>query len=153
MKITDAFLGEHGLLNTQMQNLEQDAAESAARRAGFRGRVEMLLVALRSHADLEEELLLSRLEPHFGEQNSIVAILRKQHEEIEVSLERILETESPASSRELLRRVLDLVRDHFSREEQDFFPAALELLGDDVLLQAGDQWANRRGVILRQSDS
>ncbi len=151
MRVIEAFLGEHGLLNAQIQHLEQQATESGVRRTDFRGQAEMLLAALRSHADLEEELLLSRLELHLGEHNSIVAVLRKQHEEIEVSLERILESDSPDGVLQLLQRVFDLVRDHFPREAQHFFPAAIEWLGNDVLLQLGDQWADRRGVILRQA--
>ena len=147
MKITDALLGEHGVFYGLMRHVEEaaplwdDTSETRAAAA-------MLVSVLKTHADLEDEILFHLLEPDLGKQNSILSILRIQHEEIEVTLAKVIETELAARARELLLCTLDLIRDHFEREERDLFPEAERLLGPDRLIRLGAQWAERRGVRL-----
>ncbi|MBI2821945.1 MAG: hemerythrin domain-containing protein [Acidobacteria bacterium] len=151
MKITDALLGEHAVFNVQFNHLQREGS-GAHRFDEFRGQAGMLLAALQSHADLEDELLLTPMEPHLGTQNSLVSILRSQHEEIEVTLAKVLEAGHPVRAAELLLRVTDLLRDHFEREEQVLYPSAEKLLGGDSLTRLGQEWSQRRGVALAPRD-
>ena len=147
MKITDALLGEHGVFYGLMRHVEETAPLWEDTRE-TRAAAAMLVSVLKTHADLEDEILFHLLEPDLGTQNSILSILRIQHEEIEVTLAKVLETDLPRRARELLLRTLDLIRDHFEREERDLFPAAERLLDSDQLIRLGAQWAECRGVRL-----
>jgi len=74
MKITDAFLGEHGVFYAQFSHLEQTVPNTAAL-GEVQAQAALLTAALETHAHLEEELLFSTLEPHLG-QGGPLAVMR-----------------------------------------------------------------------------
>ncbi|MBI4456696.1 MAG: hemerythrin domain-containing protein [Acidobacteria bacterium] len=80
-------------------------------------------------------------------------MLRAQHEEMEVTLAKLLETDRLYTVQDLLLRVMDLMADHFAREEEVLYPAAERLLGEGALTELGTRWAERRGVTVRTSQS
>lgn len=143
MNITHLLLGEHAVFYDLLRHLEEVVPGSDEVQR-IRAMVAMLVAALKRHADLEEEILFQPLEEELGKHNSILSILRTQHEEIEVSLARLLETEHPGRACQMLSRVQDLIRDHFSREEGLLYPAAERLLDEDTLTRMGVRWAEER---------
>lgn len=144
MKITDALLGEHGVLYRLLDYCEKSARswDLEAVRVGAGA----LDKALKSHAEVEEELLFQNLDAHFPGGMGPLAVMREEHEEIEASVERARVTDDVEEARRLLPRIAVVAQEHFAKEEQVLFPMALQLLGEDKLEELGDRWAERRGV-------
>ncbi len=146
MKITDAFLGEHAVFYAQFKYLEQSipAADALAQ---VKSQGAMLAAALASHAQLEEELLFTTVEPHIGALGPL-AVMRMEHEQIEGALERLPAVQDLEEARALLLQVVENARAHFAKEEQTLYPTAIQALDAAALAQLGTQWAARRAVIL-----
>lgn len=147
MKITEALLGEHGVLYAQFDHLEQGvlAAETPAQ---VHAQAALLRAAIESHAGLEDELLFIALEPYLGTQTGPLAVMRMEHDEIERILARVLDSRGLTEARNLLLRVVQLAREHFAKEEQVLYPMAEQVLNEDTLTQQGRLWAERRHVSL-----
>jgi len=146
MKITDAFLGEHGVFYAQFSHLEQTVPNTAAL-GEVQAQAALLTAALETHAHLEEELLFSTLEPHLG-QGGPLAVMRMEHQEIEGGLARLPGLGELAPARQLLLRVVQVARDHFAKEEQVLYPIAHQALGEAKLEELGARWAAQREVIV-----
>jgi len=144
MKITDAFLGEHGVFYAQFSHLEEvlpfsEAVEEVHAQAA------LLTAALATHARLEEDVLFTSLDPHLGPMGPL-ALMRAEHNEIEGTLARIPEVKDLVEARGLLLHALQVARQHFAKEEQVLFPMANQILGEETLTRLGTQWAERRSV-------
>ena len=144
MKITDAFLGEHGVFYAQFSHLEEvlplsEAVEEVHAQAA------LLTAALATHARLEEDVLFTSLDPHLGPMGPL-AVMRAEHNEIEGTLARIPEVKDLVEARGLLLHALQVARQHFAKEEQVLFPMANQILGEETLTRLGTQWAERRSV-------
>ena len=146
MKITDALLGEHAIFYTQFDYLEQ-AIPAINSVAQVKSLGAMLAAALASHAQLEEELLFTTLEPHIGSMGPL-AVMRMEHDEIESSLERRPAIQEVDQVRELLLKVVKVAREHFPKEEQVLYPLANKTLSAETLIDLGAQWAARRAIFL-----
>jgi hemerythrin-like domain-containing protein len=107
----------------------------------------MLAAALASHAQLEEELLFTTLEPHIGSMGPL-AVMRLEHEKIEAGLERLPTVEDLGQTQELLLQVVTVAREHFAKEERVLYPMATKALSAETLANLGAQWATRRAVSL-----
>ncbi len=147
MKITDAFLGEHAVFYAQFDHMEQ-MIPIAASVAQVKTQGAMLKSALAGHAQLEEELLFKNLESHIGPMGPL-AVMRAEHDEIERSLESLPGTQDLAQAQALLLKVIEVARNHFSKEEQVLYPMALQTLTPETLSDLGSQWAERRSVNLK----
>lgn len=145
MKITDALLGEHGVLYRLLDYCAENAHgwDLATVRAGA-GALEK---ALASHAGIENELLFQPLEPYFPGGGPL-EVMRAEHDEIEGSVGRALTVDDLDEARRLLVVIADLARDHFAKEEQVLFPMAQQFLGDDKLTEIGERWGEQRQVTL-----
>lgn len=141
MKITDAFLGEHGVFYPQLAELERAESGSAG---ATRHQAQLLAAGLASHARIEEELLFVRLDEHLDPEAGPLAVMRLEHEEVEALLARLQEVGSPEEARSLAARLVAVAREHFAKEEQILFPMAEHLLGEEELLRLGREWAARR---------
>lgn len=167
MKITDALLGEHGILYVLLDacraTLDGDgptAPAGGARRAGRRngapgaetvGAVCRLLgVVLPAHARIENELLLDEAARNgAGDGGGPLQVMREEHDLIEELLDEArasLEEGQPERCRVLLLEAMRTARDHFRKEEVAAFPAAERILDDQTLREAGRAWAGRRGL-------
>ncbi|MCK4975315.1 MAG: hemerythrin domain-containing protein [Anaerolineales bacterium] len=146
MKITDALLGEHAVFYAQFDHLEQ-AIPAANSIAQVKSLGAMLAAALASHAQMEEELLFTTLEPHIGSMGPL-AVMRTEHDEIEKSLERLPMLREVDQVRELLLKVVTVAREHFPKEEQVLYPMANKTLSAETLIDLGAQWAARRAITL-----
>lgn len=146
MKITDAFLGEHGVFYAQFDEFEKalhdDDLECVRQRAALIG------AALEPHAALENELLFDAMEKKAGGVLPPVAVMRDEHARIEGALHAIRATDELGRARELLRDMIETARAHFRKEELVAFPLAEELLDPLALRQLGELWARRRSVRL-----
>lgn len=143
MKITDAFLGEHGVFYAQFDHLEQVLAVPMELER-VRGLARMLASALAPHAHMEDELLFDSLgDEHRG---GAIAAMYEEHERIEGMIHQAIEGTDAAEATELLREAIRMAREHFMKEEQIAFPMAEELLGETTLRELGARWAERRTV-------
>lgn len=140
MRVTDAFLGEHGVFYAQFDHLEAVLDAGDAREVA---RLAALLASgLGSHADLEDELLFMPLAEGKGVDAGPVDVMLAEHREIEA----LLTAAAASGGAEDLRRAVALARDHFEKEEQAAFPLAERSLGEERLRELGATWAGRRGV-------
>ncbi len=146
MKITDAFLGEHGAFYAQFDYLEKvvPVAETLVQ---LQSPAALVAAALETHARLEDELLFSALDPHMGQMGPLT-VMRMEHEEIENILARVQEVQDLVEAQRLVLNVIQVARDHFAKEEQILFPAADHMLGVESLAQLGKQWATQRRVVI-----
>lgn len=147
MKVTDAFLGEHGVFYAQFDWIEEALAvqpdrASVTRLAG------MLAAALATHAALENELLLDAAEGAAGASVGPFTVMREEHDRIESLVDRVARASDADAARDDLAEAIRLARDHFEKEERVAFPMAEEFLGEGRLRAAGREWGRRRGVAL-----
>ena len=147
MKITDAFLGEHGVFYAQFTHMEKTLpAEETLGPVSVQAT--LLAAALKTHANLEEELLFVSLEPHIGSQGGPLAVMRAEHDEIENGLARLPQLQDLAEARNLLLHVIQVAREHFAKEERILYPAAKQVLAEDKLTELGAEWGRRRKVVI-----
>ena len=139
--VTDALLGEHGVIYRLLEHLTSrpfDSTEEARTMAAE------LAAGLASHARIEDDLLFVALEVPLGPNGGPLAVMRMEHEEVEGTLERLAHVESVQEAEALAGRLVTVAREHFAKEEQVLFPMAEELLGEDELRRLGEQWAAQR---------
>ncbi len=148
MKITDAFLGEHGVFYAQFNHLEQAVPKTETLRQ-VQDQGALLAAALETHACMEDKLLFVHLEPHLGAQVGPVAMMRLEHNDIERSLAQLPELKDLAEAQRLLLYAVGVAREHFAKEEQILYPLSEQVLGAGVLTRLGAQWAQKRGVVVR----
>lgn len=146
MKITDAFLGEHGVFYAQFTHLEA-VLPQLGDLAQIRAQAALLTAALESHAHLEDNLLFDPLEPHLG-QGGPLAVMRMEHQQIEEGLGMLPAAPDAAAARQLLLQVIALARGHFAKEEQVLYPMAHQALGEEGLRALGARWAVQREVVI-----
>jgi len=144
VRITDAFLGEHGLLYAQFDYLQQ-ATPAAESLAVVHGHAATLNATLASHAHLEDELLFAALDARMGPVGPVM-VMRMEHDQIEALLEQIPAASDLRQAQGLLQQTLQLARVHFSKEEQVLFPMAQQVLDEETLTELAVRWAQRRGV-------
>ncbi|HET9982322.1 MAG TPA: hemerythrin domain-containing protein [Longimicrobiales bacterium] len=149
MRITHAFLGEHGVFYAQLAELERAARDEDL--AGLQRRAALLASALASHARLEDELLFDFLEAGPGAEHPILRMMREEHDEIETALRAVQQVRDAARARELLLEMIRTARDHFEKEERVVFPLAEDALSEAEQHRLGERWAGARGVRLAEA--
>ncbi|MBI6546344.1 MAG: hemerythrin domain-containing protein [Cyanobacteria bacterium NC_groundwater_1444_Ag_S-0.65um_54_12] len=144
MKITEAFLGEHGVIYALLNHLEQEIpnAESSGE---VQSQAALLIPALASHAQLEDLLLFPALESKIGPAGPLT-VMRFEHNDIDETLGRLLEVRELNRAQALIRHLLLVAREHFAKEEKVLFPMAEQVLGEMELQSLGKQWAEKRQV-------
>ncbi len=147
MKITEALLGEHGVLYAQFDYLEK-CLPSATDLGLVKSQGTMLAAALETHAHLEDELLFVAFEAHLDPKSGPLAVMRLEHEAIAQSLQLMQETQEIAEARNLLLHAIQTARAHFAKEEQIVFRMAQNMLEAETLALLGAQWAARRRVLI-----
>ncbi|MGZ8265010.1 MAG: hemerythrin domain-containing protein, partial [Burkholderiales bacterium] len=65
-----------------------------------------------------------------------IDLLRRQHNEMERALARVLETEDPSVKKERFAAIADLLTVHIASEEEVFYPAVKAARTEDVLLES-----------------
>ncbi len=151
MKITDALLGEHGILYAQFDYLEE-MLRSSPTLEQVHSAAAVLASVMKPHADLEEELLFAPALERMGHPHAALDVMREEHEEVKEHIVAAGNATRVGVATEELLRALDLARYHFLKEEQVTFPLAEQLLGAGELERLGDEWAARRAVVLASAD-
>jgi hemerythrin-like domain-containing protein len=147
MKITDAFIAEHAVLYAQLDHLE--LAIPAARTAGeIKAMAGLLEAALRSHADLEDQLLFNHLEPGLDQMGKLEKV-QHEHAAICHALERVRHARTRPEAQRRLLNIVHLTRKEFDLEDRVIFRLAEETLREDTLLKLGRAWARQRIVPAR----
>ena len=139
--ITDALLGEHGVIYQLLEHLTSrpfDSAEEARIQAAE------LAAGLATHAHIEDDLLFVALEGPLGPNGGPLAVMRMEHAEVESTLERLTQVEDAQEAATLASHLVTVAREHFAKEEQVLFPMAEQLLGEEALRGLGEQWAAQR---------
>lgn len=144
MKLTDGLLGEHALFYALIDRVEQLIGE-ANDVPELRAAASLLEKTVVTHARLEEELLLCALEQQ-GHTGGPLAIMRAEHEEIEDLVGALSKSTTLGEIKEVLSRLVELLRSHFRNEETFLFPASEGLLGESALSELGARWAVKRGL-------
>ncbi len=154
MNILHALLGEHGPIRHQL-----DALRLAAPRMSdieLRAATLGLAEAVESHAHLEDELLFEPLAKSGRMPMGPVEAMRAEHDEIERLLGQILapvDTPGRPDPQRTTARMIEIVRHHFSHEENVLFPLAAKMLDEQRLSDLAAEWAARRGVEMRSFSS
>ena len=144
MKITDAFIGEHAVLYAQLDHLEH--AVPAAKSVGeVKAMAALLEAALRSHAELEDDLLFNGLEPGLDQMGKLEKV-QHEHDAICKGLEQVRVSRTLKDAQRRLLNVAHLTRKEFDLEDRIIFRMAEDLLREDTLRDLGRQWARRRIV-------
>jgi hemerythrin-like domain-containing protein len=147
MTICQALLGEHAVFYKQFDYLEKQLGETKDVKSIVEA-TRPIAEALISHAEIENELLLSALEAVLGA-NSLPASVKQEHQDIDMGLTDALECTELEELKEKLSYVLSVVRSHFAMEEEALFVMCQETLSPEKLVALGEQWAQMRGVTLR----
>lgn len=139
--ITDALLGEHGVIYALLDHLTSQPFASAEE---ARLQAVELAAGLATHAQIEDELLFVAMEGPLGPNGGPLAVMREEHDEVEASLARLAEIDDAQQATELAAHLSKVAHEHFAKEEQVLFPMAEQLLGEETLRDLGAQWAARR---------
>lgn len=146
MKITDALLGEHAVLY-ELFGMVSDIITNDDDIVALRSTVIILKQLLLSHAETEEALLFPALAPHLGEMGPL-AVMQAEHNEIVRLLESAEGGSDSLAMKSTVSNLLYLAQDHFQKEEQVLFPIALKFIDEEALTALGEQWAERRKVVI-----
>ncbi len=146
MKVTDALLGEHGVLRAVFDRTEE-LVSNAEEMGQIQAAVGILRALISSHAALEQELIFPELEQHLGTDGPI-AVMRAEHDDIDRAFEQIEVARDTDHALGLVRYALDIARDHFGKEEAIIFPSAERTLSEQTLTRLGSLWARSRRVHL-----
>ncbi|MEO8503421.1 MAG: hemerythrin domain-containing protein [Acidobacteriota bacterium] len=140
MKLTDALTAEHAVLRRLLDYADHRVEHWTL--AELRAAGATIAGALLSHAAVEDDLLFSALAPQFGEQGP-VAVMREEHEQIDQAFASLEQAPDAEQGRRALRRVTQLSRVHFAKEEAVLFHLAEHLLPVADLERLGKAWALR----------
>ncbi len=83
---------------------------------------------MRHHFELEDDLIVNSLQPHYATQPEVASVLDKlaeQHKllrELTASIEASLETQASLPNVAQVRELADLLYDHVRFEERELFP-------------------------------
>ncbi len=149
MKLIDALLGEHAMLYALFDSVESLAGQ-ATTMSEVQGLASLLNTQVSTHSKLEEELLDPALEPHMGVDGPL-AMMNEEHRGIRRALNRIERAKDVKSGVDYIHAAINLVRDHFKKEEVVLFNITQQILSDAEQTELGRRWARARGVDISQA--
>ncbi|MDQ7801923.1 MAG: hemerythrin domain-containing protein [Armatimonadota bacterium] len=145
MSIVTYLLGEHGVLYALLDRVEELAPHAGLEEV--RAYRDLLSEAIRSHAQVEDDLLFDPLERTTPRAESAVRGMRTMHDDIDGALDEIGRTGDLQRAREQLLNVAGLAKQHFFAEEEAVFPMAEEELPASALEGLGRDYLQRRGLL------
>ena len=146
MKITDALLGEHGVIHQVFARAEE-ALGRARHVDEARAIIGFVDDVLRSHAKVEDDLLFPALETAIGAIGPM-AVMRMEHQEIEEALDDAAGAEDLEDAIVAVTRAIEVARPHFHKEEIVLFRLAVEAIPAAELERLGRLWGERRKIEL-----
>ena len=148
MDVTQALLGEHGIVHLLVEQLDEALARHQTA-SELRAAAEPLAITLLAHARVEDETLFQPYEKHTGSLGPLKC-LRHEHELMDRQIRALFRFEDVVTLREQIRALLDVTRRHLAREEEVMFKAARDAIEAGELEHLGHHWAEFRGVMLRE---
>jgi len=146
MDVTQALLGEHGVVHLLVEQL--DEALGRCQTAGeLRAAAEPLAITLLGHARIEDETLFQPYEKHTGSLGPLKC-LRHEHELMDQQIRALFRLQDMQVLREQIKALLEVTRRHLAREEEVMFKAARDAIAAGELEHLGHHWAEFRGVTL-----
>lgn len=142
MKITDGLLGEHALFYQLFDALE-DALDAATRPEDIQHAFEPVAAGVLSHATVENDVLFTALGNGEG---GIATAMRAEHREIENLAQAVARARTLDEAKTSGRHLIDLLREHFHREEQVLFPLCEHALDASRLETLGERYMAQRGL-------
>jgi hemerythrin-like domain-containing protein len=147
MDVTQALLGEHGIVHLLVEQLDE-ALDRYQTTAELRAASEPLAISLLGHARIEDETLFQPYEKHTGSLGPLKC-LRHEHQLMDQQIRVMFRLQDAAILRGQIRALLDVTRRHLAREEEVMFKAARDAIEAGELEHLGHHWAEFRGVLLR----
>lgn len=142
MKITDILLAEHHVFHNVFDTIEHGAAR--LRTLGeVRAQTALLEAMLKTHSDLEHELLMDPLD-HCLDQLGQCETFHHEHELIEEHLGAVRRARTLPQARKSFRDAVLASRKHFDKEERVIFPLAERVLKAKTLQSLGAEWMKQR---------
>lgn len=146
MNITDALLGEHGIIYSLFDHTEAEL-ENLTTLQEVQQLTRFLAAALVSHARLEENEFFPKLEVYLGPAGPL-AMMRHEHHEIDGAIEAVETLDDFDEAVARLRYAIEVARSHFAKEEQILFNMARRSMSTDELESIGQRWAEIRKVAI-----
>ncbi len=145
MNLIDAFIGEHAVFYSLFDHLEDTLNDFES--LGEVQRIGVVLgAAVDSHSLMEEDLF-KQVDPYMGPEGSM-EVVRSEHEELSATLGLIAQATELDFALEKLAHLISLSRHHFSKEEHVLFPILRRSVDAATLEKLGDEWAEKRVVLL-----
>lgn len=145
MTIVTYLMGEHGVLYALLDRAEELARDADPDR--LQGILDLLDEGIRSHAEVEDELLFEPLELATPRAEAAVRGMRTMHDDIAQLLDTLRRAPDGDHGRELLLNLVGLTRQHFFAEEEMVFPLAEQALDPRTLQELGRRYLERRGLL------
>jgi hemerythrin-like domain-containing protein len=146
MDVTDALVGEHGVLHLLLEQLE-DAAGRCATVAELRIACEPFAISLLGHHRAEEATLLTPYERQTGSLGPLKC-LRHEHQLLDELIRGLFKSDDVAAMRAAVATLTDHVRRHLAREEQLLFQHVRQTLPAGDREHLAEHWAEFRGMTL-----
>jgi len=142
--LVDLLLGEHACILALMRHQERRLKSMSA--AELRECGAALEAVLQAHAVEEDQLLFGSVGEPEPQLKSALDAMYGEHEQMRRMLEELRLARRAEPARALLRRLMELAREHFAVEERVLFGLVRERLGEARLRELGRAYARRRGV-------
>jgi hemerythrin-like domain-containing protein len=143
MDIIDGLVGEHAVLLTLIDQIEQLSLHTP-NLDELKRAVSLFGVPLRQHADIEDNVLF----PAVDTQLDLAISCHQEHREIYAINRQFQRCASLVEGRTLLLEALARERKHFLREETELFPLIRKVLKKEQLDSLGRIWAQKRKIQL-----
>lgn len=142
--LIDLLSGEHGCILALARSMESRLAGMGL--AELKGCGAALEAVLQAHAVEEDHLLFGSLDSVPVALKSALEAMYGEHEEMRRILGELPRVRRAGQARLMLRRLIELVREHFAVEERILFGLVRERLSEERLRELGRQYARRRGM-------
>lgn len=146
MDVTDALVGEHGVLHLLLEQLE-DAAGRCETLEELRIAAEPFAISLLGHHRAEEDTLLAPYERQTGSLGPLKC-LRHEHQILDELIRGLFKAGDVDAMRTAIAKLTDHVRRHLAREEQLLFQHVRQTLSSDDRAHLAHHWAEFRGMTL-----
>ncbi|MCB1021558.1 MAG: hemerythrin domain-containing protein [Bryobacterales bacterium] len=150
MTITQALRGEHGAINPLLDLIESE--EASASLETLQAFTRMLTATLLTHAGIEDDVLRPSIIDYLPTPPGGPTAL-SDHERIARLVGRAKAASTASEAGDALRAAIAETRLHFKKEEAKIFPIAERQLSESTQRRLAEQWAQIRGVDLRETAS
>ena len=144
MKITEALIAEHIVLNRVFDQVERSLAP-AATLAVVKSLAAVVEGLLHQHASAEVEFAYGALDHALAEDGRLEVFYR-EHRESDARLKEIHTAKTLTGARAMLVEALAGAREHFRREEKELFPLLEGRFQDQQLAELAEGWRERYGL-------